>query len=88
MCDIVLNKIESWGGFLIKRSSAIRRVFAGFLRCDLRTTMKSFLKKIAREFSGNLVRILCKFPVNSNRILYHQNNFLHILVSVVLSPSQ
>ena len=32
------------GGFLIRRSSAIRRFFAGFLRCDLRTIMRSFLK--------------------------------------------
>ena len=42
--------------------------FAGLLRCDSRTKMKSFLKKIAREFSGNFVRFLCKFPVNSGTI--------------------
>ena len=40
-------------------------LFAGFLRYDNRTIMKSFLKKIAREFSGNFVGFLCKFPVNS-----------------------
>ena len=58
------------GGFLIRRSSAIRRFFAGFLRCDSRTIMKSFLKKIDREFSGNFVRFLCKFPVNSRAIFF------------------
>ena len=43
------------GGFLIRRISAIRRFFAGFLRCDSRTIMKSFLKKnrsrIHRKFA-------------------------------------
>ena len=37
------------------------RFFARFLRCDSRTRMKSFLKEIAREFSGNFLRFLCKF---------------------------
>ena len=56
------------GGFLIRRSSAIRRFIAGFLTCDNRTIMKSFLKKIDREFSGNFVGVLCKFPINSQAI--------------------
>ena len=50
-----------WDGFLIRRSSAIRRFFAGFLRCDSRTIMESFLKKIARKFSGNLHKNRKKF---------------------------
>ena len=33
------------GGFFTRRSSAICRFFAGFLRCDNRTVMKSFLRK-------------------------------------------
>ena len=31
--------------------------------------MKSYLKEIAREFSGNFVGFLCKFPVN---IVYYK----------------
>ena len=62
-----LSKI-TWGGFLIRRSSAIRRFFTGFLRCDSRIIMKSFHKKFAREFSGNFGRFLYKFPVNSRSI--------------------
>ena len=54
-----------WGGFLIRRSSAIRRFFAGFLRCDNRTIRKSFLKKnrsrILRKFRGIFMQISCQF---------------------------
>ena len=47
-----LKKCRIWGGFLIRRSSAIRRFFAGFPRCDsTRKLMRSFLKKVARELS-------------------------------------
>ena len=52
---------DLWGEFLIRRSSAIRRFFAGFQRCDSRTIMKSFLKKIVREFTGNLHKISRSF---------------------------
>ena len=38
-------EIDYRGGFLISRSSAIRKFIAGFLKCDSRTIMKSFLKK-------------------------------------------
>ena len=64
--------LNIWDGFLIRRSSAICRFFAGFLKYDSRTTMKSFLKKIAREFSGDFVRVLCKFPVNSQAIFFEK----------------
>ena len=47
-------KKRTRGGFLIRRSSAIRRYIAGFLKCDSRTIMKSFLNNIARELTGNL----------------------------------
>ena len=36
--------------------------------------MKSFLKKIAREFPENFVGFLCKFPVNS-RAIFLRNDF-------------
>ena len=63
-CMLHLLNILIWGGFLIRRSSAIRR----FLRCDSRTIMKSFLKKIAHEFTGNLYKDRTKFPENSQAI--------------------
>ena len=74
------------GGFLFRRSSAIRRFFAGFLRCVSRTIMKSFLKKIDREFSGNFVRFLCKFPVNS-RAIFLGNDFIIIRLSHLRNPA-
>ena len=70
-----LYNSNSGVGFLIRRSSAIRRFFAGFLRCDSLTIVKSFLKKIPGEFSGSFVRFLCKFPVNS-RAIFLRNNFI------------
>ena len=79
--DLEFAKGENWGGFLIRRSSAIRRFFAGFLRYDSRTIMKSFLKKIACEFLGNFVRSFCKFPVNSlvtHAIDLFKITFIHI----------
>ena len=60
------------GGFLIRRSSAIRRFIAGFLTCDNRTIMKLFLKKIAREFTGNLHKNPPKFPENSRAIFFEK----------------
>ena len=70
------------GRFLIRGSSAIRWFFAGFLRCDSRTIRKSFLKKIACDISGNFVRILCKFPVDSRAISF-RNDFI-----IVQSPQK
>ena len=74
---------DLWGGFLI--ISAIRRFFAGFLRCDSRTIMKSFLKKIACEFSGNFVQFLCKFPVNSRAIFFEKR--LHYCTTIAPQKS-
>ena len=76
----------SRGGFLIRRSSAIRRFIAGFLKCDNRTIMKSFLKKIACEFSGNFVGFLCKFPVNSQAI-FLGNDFIIVRLSHFRNPA-
>ena len=75
----------SRGGFLIRRSSAIRRFFAGFLRCDNRTIMNSFLRKIAREFSGNFVGCLCKFAVNSRANCFEK--ILHYCTTIALQKS-
>ena len=74
------------GGFLIRRSSAIRRFFAGFLRCDHRTIIKSYLKEIAREFSGNFVGFLCKFPVNL-RVIFLRNDFIIVRLSHFRNPA-
>ena len=59
---------DSSGGFLIRRSTAIRWVFAGFLRCDSCTIMKSFLKKllansqeISWDFCANFLSIRERF---------------------------
>ena len=65
-------RILTRSGFLIRRSSAIRRFIAGFLKCDSRTIMKSFLKKnrsqILRKFRGMFMQISCQFasdkPIN------------------------
>ena len=57
----LLSALKFWGGFLIRRRSAIRKFFAGFLRCDSRTIMRSFLKKITRKFTGNLLKNRTKF---------------------------
>ena len=77
---------QTWGGFLIRRSSAIRRFIAGILRCDNRTIMKSFLKNIAREFSGNFGGFLCKFPVKS-RAIFLRNDFIIVRLSHLRNPA-
>ena len=69
-----------WGGFLIRRSSAIRRFIAGFLKCDSRTIMKSFLEKIAHKLTGNLHKNPPKFPENS-RAIFLRNDFLIVRLS-------
>ena len=46
--------------------------FAGCLKCDRRTVMKSFLKKIARELTGNLHKNPTKFPENSRAIFFEK----------------
>ena len=74
------------GGFLIRRSSAIRRFIAGFLTCDNRTIMKSFLKKIAGELIGNLHKNPPKFPENS-RAIFLRNDFIIVRLSHVRNPA-
>ena len=74
------------GRFLIRRSSAIRRLFAGLLRCDNRTIMKSYRKEIARKFSGHFVGFLCKFPVNS-RAIFLRNDFIIVRLSHFRNPA-
>ena len=59
-------------GFLIRRSSAIRRFIAGFLKCDSRTIMKSFLKKITSKLTENLHKNPTKFPENSQAIFFEK----------------
>ena len=71
----------NWGEFLIRRSSAIRRFFAGFVRCDSLTIMKSFLHKIAHEFSGSVVRFLCKFPVKSRAFFFLETTSLFTTIA-------
>ena len=51
-----------------------------------RAIMKSFLKKIAREFSGNFVGCLCKFPVNSRAISW-RNDFIIVRLSHFRNPA-
>ena len=83
----VISPLLFRGGFLIRRSSAIRRFFAGFLRCDSRTIMKSFLKKIARKFTGNLHKNCIKFPENSRAILL-RNDFIIVRLSHLRNPAK
>ena len=78
---------ETRGGFLIKRSSAISRFFAGFLWCDSRAIMKSFLKQIACEFSGNFLRCVCKFPVNL-RAIFLRKDFIIVRLSHLRYPAK
>ena len=63
-----------------------RRFFAGLLRCDSRTIMKSFLKRIAREFTGNLHKNLMKFPDNS-RAIFLRNDFIIVRLSHLRNPA-
>ena len=73
-------------GFLIRRSSAIRRFIAGFLKCDIRTIMKSFLKKIVRKLTGNLHKNPTKFPENSRAVLL-RNDFIIVRLSHLRNPA-
>ena len=63
------------------------QVYRRILRCDSRTIMKSFLKEIARDFSGKFVRFLCKFPVNSGKI-FLRNNFIIVRLSHLRNPAK
>ena len=72
----------SRGRFLIKRSSAIRKFFAGFLRCDSRTIINSFLKKNAREFTEKLPKNRPGFPENS-RAIFLRNDFIIVRLSLL-----
>ena len=49
--------------------------------------MKSFPKKIARKFSGNFVRFLCKIPVNS-RAIFLRNDFIIVQLSHLRNPEK
>ena len=71
----------------MRRSSAIHMFFAKFLKCDSRTIMKSLLTKIARKFSGNFVRLLCKFHVNSQTI-FLRNDFIIVRLSHLRNPAK
>ena len=82
----MLQSITIWGGFLIRRSSAIHRFFAGFLRCDSRTIMKSFLKKIVCEFTGNLHKNRTKCPENL-RAIFVSNDFIIVRLSHFRNPA-
>ena len=75
------------GGFLIRRSSAIRRFFAGFLRCDSCIIMTSFLHKIPREFTGNLHTHRTKFPENSPAI-FLRKDFIIVRLSHLRNPAK
>ena len=78
---------ENRGGFLIRRSSAIRRFIAGFLKCGSRTIMKSFLKEIARELTGNLHKNPTKFPENS-RAISLRYDFIIVRLSHLKNPAK
>ena len=80
------NQVEIWGGFLIRHSSAIRRFIAGFLKCDSRTIMKLFFKKIARELTGNLHKHPTKFPENS-RAIFLRSDFIIVRLSHLRNPA-
>ena len=81
-----VRSIQTYGvGFSSDVALRFRRFFAGFLRCDSRTIMKSFLKKIACEFSGNFVQFLCKFPVNSRAIFLEKR--LHYCTTIAPQTS-
>ena len=83
---ILVYWIMTRGGFLIRRSSAIRRFIAGFLKCDSRTIMKSFLKKIACELTGTLHKNPPKFPENS-RAIFLRNDFIIVRLSYLRNPA-
>ena len=74
------------GGFLIRRSSAIRRFIAGFLKCNSRTIMKSFPQKIAGELTGNLHKHPTKFSENS-RAIFLRNDFIIVRLSHLRNPA-
>ena len=61
--------------------------FAGFLRCDCRTIMKSFLKIIAHEYSKKFMRFLCKFPVES-RAISLRNDFIIVRLPHLRNPAK
>ena len=66
--------------YVVGFSSDAALRFAGYLRCDSLTIMKSFLKKIAREFTGNLHKDRTKFPENS-RAIFLRNDFIIVRLS-------
>ena len=70
----------------MKRSSAIRRFLAGFLRCDSRTIINSFLKKIARECTEKLPKNRPRFPENL-RAIFLRNDFIIVRLSLLRKPA-
>ena len=87
MIILMVNWQDSRGGFLIRRSSAIRRFIAGFLKCVSRTIMKSFLKKFARELTGSLHKNPTKFPDNS-RAISLRYDFIIVRLSHLRNPAK
>ena len=87
MCDATLTGYGGQemirGGFLIRRTSAIRRLFAGFLRYDSRM----ITQEIARKFPGNFVRLLlqisCEFAKH-----FWRNNFIIVRLSHLRNPAK
>ena len=59
---------------------------AGFVRCNSHTIMKSFLKKIALEFTGNLHTNRTKLPENSRAVLL-RNDFIIVRLSHLRNPA-
>ena len=76
-----------WGGFLIRRSSAIRMFIAGLLKSDSRTIMKSFLKKIALELTENLHKNPTKLPENS-RVIFLRNDSIIVRLLHLRNPAK
>ena len=71
-------------GVGLSSDAALR--FAGFLTCNNRTIVKSFLKKIARELIGNLHKNPPKFPENS-RTFFLRNDIIIVRLSHVRNPA-
>ena len=85
--QLCAGSAQIWGGFLIRRSYGIRRFIAGFLKCDSRTIMKSFLKKIALKLTGNLHKNPAKFLENS-RAIFLRNDFIIVQLSHLRNPAK
>ena len=83
-CGSIYHKLcfatTNWhmGGFLTRRSSAIRRFFAWFLRCYSRTIMKSFLKRISLANSQEIcIKIARSFLRSRERFFWETTSVLY-----------